>query len=246
MNKLPIASVAALVVLLTGCMGAQQRGMQGSAYVSTSRPAISMKAADLPLITGGEGNINLNWAGMAGGVPVRTWVAAYGKGNVQSPLAVVALAELPQGWYWDGDERRPFSVDNGVEVFNDVAYQAGTYIVDGKNDPFAELEGATDAARPVRWLARGFAARYNFNDTKIILEYREPLPENLAAEQSLSVGQTDQLRAFEERARKAFVVGPLPTDLGGIKPGYARNVLWQYMDQRFVGTVSKYEPLGVL
>lgn len=218
--------------------------MQGNAYVSTARPAISMKAVGMPLITGGEGNPNLNWTGVVGGLPVRMWVAVYGKGTVQSPLAVVALADAPTGWYWDSDGYRPFSVDKGVEIYNNVGYDACTYIVSGKQDPFAAVAGATDESKPSSWLARSFAARYNFNDTKVVMEYREPLPENLAGQQNLTNGQTDQLRAFEQRAHAAFAVAPLPENLADIKRGYAKNILWQYMDQRFLGTVSQYDVLS--
>ncbi len=90
---------------------------------------------------------------------------------------VAAQAEVPQGWHWDGIMRRPFSMNEAVEIFDGMGYQACTYIVDGSRDPFGALvAGKTPEGRPMRWLARGFAARYNFNSDKIIMEYREPLP----------------------------------------------------------------------
>ena len=63
--------VAALVLLMTGCNAAQQRGMLGSAYVSTTRPAISLEAKNMPLLTAGQGSVNLTWSGMMGGLPIR-------------------------------------------------------------------------------------------------------------------------------------------------------------------------------
>lgn len=233
--------MAALVLLMTGCNAAQQRGMLGSAYVSTTRPAISVEAKNMPLLTAGQGSTNLTWSGMMGGLPIRVWLAVYGTGDI-SPMAVVAQAEVPQGWYWDSIMRRPFSVDEGVEVFDGVGYQACTYIVDSSHDPFGALvAGKTTTGQPVRWLARGFAARYNFNDDKIIMEYREPLPAGIESLSVLPLGTADTLRAFEQRARETFSVGPVPSNLSQLRQGYAQGVQWQYMDENFLGTVSKYD-----
>ncbi|WP_374290453.1 DUF4851 domain-containing protein [Desulfovibrio desulfuricans] len=241
MNRVLFCFALSLVAMMAGCTGALQRGMQGNAYVSTARPAISMQAVNMPLLTGGEGKAKLDGAGMLGGLFLNSWVAVYGKGDPQSPMAIVAMAEVPRGWYWDSDGQRPFSVDRGVEVFNNDGYAACTYIADSKRDAFATLAGLNDEARPMRWLVRNFAARYNFNDTKVVMEYREPLPENLAGQETLTESMTDQLKAFEKRASAAFAVSPLPQSLAGIKPVYAKDVRWQYLDQRFWGTVSKYE-----
>ena len=241
MNKVLFCVTLCLVALMAACTGAQQRGMQGNAYVSTARPGISMQAANLPLITGGEATVNLDGAGVLGGLPLDAWLAVYGKGDTQSPLVIVAMAEVPRGWYWDSDGQRPFSVDKGVEVFNNVGYAASTYIVDSKNDPFASLVGLNNDSRSMRWLVRGFAARYNFNDTKIVMEYREPLPDNLAGQETLAESMTDQLKAFEQRADAAFTVAAVPQNITGITAGYAKNIRWQFLDHRFWGTVSKYE-----
>ena len=241
MNRVLLCVTLGLLALMAGCTGALQRGMQNTAYVSTARPAISVKAVNMPLLTGGETSISLDGAGVIGGLPLQAWVAVYGKGDPQSPLAIVGLAEVPRGWYWDSDGQRPFSVDKGVEIFNNDGFAASTYIVDSKRDAFSALAGLTDEAKPMRWLTRGFAARYNFNDTKVILEYREPLPENLAGQESLAESQTDQLRAFEQRASAAFAVASVSEHMTGITEGYAKNIRGQYLDHRFWGTASKYD-----
>ena len=235
MNRVLLCVTLGLLALMAGCTGALQRGMQNTAYVSTARPAISMKAVNMPLLTGGETSVSLDGAGVIGGLPLHAWVAVYGKGDPQSPLAIVGLAEVPRGWYWDSDGQRPFSVDKGVEIFNNDGFAASTYIVDSKKDAFSALAGLTDEAKPMRWLTRGFAARYNFNDTKVILEYREPLPE------SLTESQTDQLRAFEQRASAAFAVASVSEHMTGITEEYAKNIRGQYLDHRFWGTASKYD-----
>lgn len=241
MNRVLLCVTLGLLALMAGCTGALQRGMQNTAYVSTARPAISIKAVNMPLLTGGETSVSLDGAGVIGGLPLHAWVAVYGKGDPQSPMAIVGLAEVPRGWYWDSDGQRPFSVDKGVEIFNNDGFAASTYIVDSKRDAFSALAGLTDEAKPMRWLTRGFAARYNFNDTKVILEYREPLPENLAGQESLTESQTDQLRAFEQRASAAFAVASVSEYMTGITEGYAKNIRGQYLDHRFWGTASKYD-----
>jgi hypothetical protein len=241
MNRVLFCLSLCLIALMAGCTGAQQRGMQGNAYVSTARPVISMQAVNMPLITGGEGKVSLDGAGVMGGLPLNAWLAVYGKGDPQSPIAIVAMAEVPYGWYWDSDGQRPFSVDKGVEVFDNVGYAASTYIIDSKRDPFSAIAGLSDDSKPMRWLVRGFAARYNFNDTKAVMEYREPLPENLAGQETLTESMTDQLKAFEQRASAAFAVTSAPKNTNGITKSYVRGVRWQYFDQRFWGTVSKYE-----
>ena len=67
--------IAALVLMMVGCSAAQQRGMVGSAYVSTARPAIAVEAKNMPLLTAGRGSANLTRSSMAGGLPIRVWLA---------------------------------------------------------------------------------------------------------------------------------------------------------------------------
>lgn len=231
-----------LSFLLSACVAGTQRGIQENAYVSTARPAVTMKAKTFPLMAGGEGTCNLQWSGGLGGLPVRVWLAIYGSGNAHG-MAVVAQADVPYGWYWDDSSDRPFSVDNGVEVFDNISFHASTYIVESTRDPFASILGISKESTPIRWITRGFAARCNFNESKLIMEYRETLPEHLANAKELLIGQTDWLRSFEQRARDAFIVGSASEKRQGIERRYADNVLWRYMDQRFLGTVSRYEPL---
>ena len=231
--------------LALGCVQAERRGVLDGAYISTARPAISVRAAQLPLLGNGRWHIQLADTDMVGGLPVRVWLAVYGAGAPQGPLAIVAHAEVPQGWFWDGASRRPFSVDPGVELLGDVGFQASTAIVRGPRDPFAAFAGADadKSGQPAAWLVRQFAARANFDRDKIVLEYREPLPAELADQPTLEIPGTDLLRAFEQRAREAFVVGPAPADGQGAQAGTLPQVRWQDVDQNFLGTVSRQELL---
>lgn len=240
-----ICVMALLTTLLVGCNAALQRGMVGPVYVSTSRPAISLTAKDMPLIAGGQGQCNMTWTSVMGGLPVSVWLAAYGQGTPQSPLAIVAQAELPRSWYWNSDSTPPFSVDHATEIIGDTEFSASTFIVDSSRDPFSLLAGVQPDSPPMRWLVRSFTSRFNFNVDKVILEYREPLPGQMAFLDVLTIAQTDQLKSFEQRARNTFVVGHVPENLTGLADPYLKNILWQFMDQRFLGTVSQYDSFKV-
>ena len=235
----------AVFLLCAGCVAGQQRGMYGNAYISTARPAIKVAARDLPLITAGRGSAFLTNTSVVSGLPVNVWLALYGK-SPDGPFAVVAQAEVPHGWYWDSIMRRPFSINEGVELLGGMGFQACTFVIDNRFDPFvAQAWLGRDAKevtqRPARWLVRAFAARCNFDEDKIILEYREPLPADIHDISSLPFGQDDLVRDFEQRARQAFTVGTVPQDISGITIGYPYGIEWRYMRERFLGTASKYD-----
>ncbi|MDR1778076.1 MAG: DUF4851 domain-containing protein [Desulfovibrio sp.] len=237
---LRILAVLAGAAVLFGCAAGQQRGMNGAVYVSTARPAISLGVTGLPLLTAGEGATTLLSASMPTGAPTRVWLAVYGEASAQSPMAIVAHAELHPGWYWDSSMRRPFSVNEGVEVLGGLELQACTYTVDSARDPFSSLIQGLEES-PTRWIARGFAARTNFFVDKIILEYRERLPEDIASLTALPFGKGDFVKAFEQRARESFIVASAPSEILTLKRGYASSVRWRYMNEKFLGTASRYD-----
>ena len=87
-----------------------------------------------------------------------------------------------------------------------------------------------------------FANRFNFDSDKIVLEYREPLPEDITSITALPLGRADYIAAFEQRAREAFMVETAAVPAAGIMP--QRNIgalQWRYMDETFWGTVSRYD-----
>ena len=117
-----IASILCLVIMLAGCVAGQQRGLVGDTYVSSSQPALALKARDLPLMGSTMGASRLTSSGAMGGLLVDSWVTVYGKGDGASPLAIVAHGEVPDGWYWDGIMRHPFSINEGVETIGGVEF----------------------------------------------------------------------------------------------------------------------------
>lgn len=251
--------VPALLVLvlglLVGCQSAQQRGMAGSTYVSTSRPAVTMTARDIPLVTAGRGSGQLFRPNMTG-VRVYVRTAVYASAP-DKPMAVVAHAELPNDWWiWTTVLPRVGAIHESTEVIDGVAFTAFTYLVPRKNDPFGGLAGEStqtpedakdlpEQQVDAHWIARYFAARTNFNRDKLILEYREPAPAGLRDLSSLPYGTTDAIAAFEKRAREAFSLGVPSDDLGPVVDGYPRGVRWQYMSDSFLGDVMQLEPMDL-
>ncbi|MBQ3060094.1 MAG: DUF4851 domain-containing protein [Desulfovibrio sp.] len=233
--------ILVLLFCFGGCTAGLKRGMLDSAYVSSARPAIMLEARDMPLVTAGRGMADLMDTSVISGLPIHVWLAVYGKG-IEGPLAIVAQAQTPHGWYWDSIMRRPFSVNECVELLGGMAFQACTFILDSPYDPFiAQAWNEAVDERPVRWLVRAFAARCNFDEDKIILEYREPLPSYIASLESLPYGHADALRLFEQRARKAFAVSLPPQTIVSVRDGFPVGIEWRYMGERFLGTASKYE-----
>lgn len=242
---LTLTILASLPLFLGACADALQRGLLDQAYISTARPSITLQAKNMPLMTGGRGMASLEWSSMLGGLTVDVWLAVYGEGGL-APMAIVAQAQVPSGWYWDGIMRRPFSVDEGVEVFDGVGYQACTFIINPANDPFGSLvTGVKADGSPQKWMVRAYAARYNFNNDKIIMEYREPLPDGVESLTALPLGQGDLLLAFAQRARDTFSVSAGPKNPQGVTDPYANSIRWQYMGQGFLGTASKDEVFNI-
>ncbi len=240
-----IAAALLCCAFLAGCAasgGGQQRGLQNGAYASSARPSISLGAKSLPLLLGGEGRARLMRCGVIGGLPIRDWYAIYGVPG-KGPLAIVAHGELPVQWRWDGDMRRPFSINVGTEVFAGESFQAFTYAAETERDPFARLTNPQTLeqkdAVPQRWIVRAFATRCNFDLGKIIMEYREPLPDDIVSLTALPYGRADYVSRFEQRAREAFSVQTPLANTGNIEKRYVGDdVLWQYMNEVFWGTAS--------
>lgn len=237
--------ILATLASLSACVSVGQlRGMSGSAYVSTARPAFSLKASNLPFLVAADGNVSLWESGMAE-PGTRAWLSIWG--GEAGPLVMVAHAELPEGWYWDSNMSHPFSVNEGKEIVGNWEWQAFTYIDDNKRSPFALLAQSQGTKKydnhnevPNGWLVRAFASRHNFDRDKIILEYREKLPDEIKSLGYMPYGQADYVKSFEERARKAFVINDVPNPQPQIsRAGMSDKVQWRYLDGRFWGTASR-------
>ncbi len=237
----------ALAVGLTACVAGQQRGMDGAVYVSTSRPAVTVAVKDIPLVTAGRGTGMLSRPNRAAPVQVDMRTAVYAQGRDKA-MAVVAHAELPSPrWIWVTIHPRVGAIHCGQDMIGGQAFTAFTYLVPRAGDPYAGIAGepadGDEAAGTAWWLARYFAVGTNFNNDKIILEYREPAPEGLTSLDGIPYGMTETIAAFERRAREAFVLG-LPAEGVQARDGYPEGVRWRHMDDLFLGDVMEREPLG--
>lgn len=232
--------VGLLCALMTvGCTGLR-RGMVGDAYVSSAKPAFSVSVPTLPLRAAGSATSYVTTEDSLGGIGIDSWLAVYGGSKAGEAMAIVAQAEIPPAWYWDSNMYRTFSVNQGTAVFDGRLYQACTYIVDGATDAFTLLVPDADQST-VRWIARRFAARTDFNVNKITLEYREPLPQGFETLSNLPVGGNTFLDEFAERAEKAFTVSSANFDSNRIRATYIEGLRIRYLNTNFWGTMSRYD-----
>ena len=221
----------------------------GDTYVSSSQPALALKARDLPLMGSTMGASRLTSSGAMGGLIVDSWITVYGKGDGVSPLAIVAHGEVPDGWYWDGIMRHPFSIDEGVETIGGVGFQACTYVTSEKRDAFLPLEdpeGARILAQDGQPPAAGWracsptasistATRSCWNTASPCPRTSPPSPPCLWAAPTISP-------LLNSGPVKLFVVETSGIPAAGIMQQRGIGALqWRYMDETFWGTVSPYD-----
>lgn len=224
---------------LCSCATVQQRGMAGAQYVSTSNPTIAIGVSDeLPLLSGGSFDTKLTECGVLGGLSVNSWLATFGNQQL-GPLTVIAHAELPARWYWDAVSPHPFSVESGTETIGDLSFEAWTYVIKNRRNAFWMLSDKEDA-NAGRWIVRCFARRTDFDRGKLVLEYRERLPENIESLTSLPFGHGDFLKKFAERARSVFKLRDVVGLKSQIIPTKITGIRRQYLDEKFWGTASPY------
>lgn len=228
--------------MLSACAG-QQRGMAGAYLVSSSRPSIELSAPDLPLRTAGFTVASVTTGDSLSGVAVDTWLAVYGATTLAQPMAIVALSEAPTNYYWDTDLYPVFSVDHGAVSYDGQGFYASTFIVDGQRDAFVTLLPINEPSGQ-RFIARRFAQLSNFNNSKVTLEYREPLPADVGQITDLALYDRAYLDAFEGRAYKAFRV-MVPSSLSAHPTDkYLKDVQVRFLNANFLGTLSRLEMLA--
>ena len=201
MKTFRVHLLCALMLLLAAC-SPLRRGFDGNALVSPARPDVTMEAVGLPMLANGQIYPFMNTN--QGFQFPDTLLSVYGT-NAAAPMAIVVLSCVPNaGWNWDP---LSFSGPQGAEtpgvVFGDQEFFGTVRIVNGKSDPFSPL--VTQDAASLNWLAQRFAALEDFRQAKLILEYREPLPESLVGATSVPLYDPAVI-AFRERAAKAFTV----------------------------------------
>lgn len=206
MRVLRFAILTVAMLTFTACTPLM-RGFQQGELVSDSAPPITIQST-LPLLAKGQCSpfvqVDMNFANP------ETWLAVYGGETPTSPLAVAAYSVAPSRLQWDfaGVELVDSPVVGEV-AFGGQAFNSIFRVLNGNRDPFAPLVTADAAAANAQvWMVQRFVTLEDFRKTKIILEYRELLPESLADMASTPgiLLLRPEVRAFMQRAHAAFSV----------------------------------------
>ncbi|MEG2140605.1 MAG: DUF4851 domain-containing protein [Bilophila sp.] len=227
-----------LVLALVACTPLR-RGFEGSTLVSPAQPPLSV-TVDMPLLASGQIAPYL-YTDRGYQFP-DTLVAVYGT-NAASPLALSVLSVTPNNkWTWDpltfSSPDRPVSSN---VAFGGEAFAGSVHRINGAKDPFAPLFAADEGARgKLNWIAQRFACRMQFDQVKIILEYREPLSATLAATLGSSTEiplYNQEVQAFQARAAKVFAVQFAYTGPTVGQPPYIKSLNSRYLGA-FLGSMS--------
>lgn len=241
MKSIRLLLCSTLLLLVFACTPLR-RGFEGTTLISPAQPPLSVNV-DMPLLASGQIEPYL-YTDRGFQFP-ETLVAVYGT-NAASPMAISVLSVTPNNlWTWDplsfSTPDRPIS---STVAFGGENFDGSLHIINGEKDPFAQLFAADESARAkLNWIAQRYACRQQFDHVKIILEYREPLSETLAAAigglQDVPV-YNQEVQAFQARAAKVFGVqfayaGPTVARAPYIKSLNARTL------GTFLGSMSAKE-----
>ncbi len=212
------------------------RGFEGSSVVSPARPDVTVGVKAMPMLSHGRISPFLNTD--QGYQFPEAFVSVYGT-DAASPMAIVTLAIVPNNaWEWDPlTFSGPLAQETLGATFGEQAFYGNVRIVNGAEDAFSPLFADKEQWASLRWLAQRFAILEDFSRAKIILEYREPLPESLAAVVGQLPVYSDEVQAFRERAIKAFEVrfgGAVSPDAAA---PYIKTLNERYMG-KFLGSMS--------
>ncbi|MBO4335958.1 MAG: DUF4851 domain-containing protein [Desulfovibrio sp.] len=241
----PLFCLLFLLVQLLGCQGqSQMRGLVHDQYISTSRPQIAV-GSTLPLLGCEKRTFKLEGMGSMGGLSIDTWISVYG--SAQGPMAIVAHADLPRGWKWDANLSQPFNVHEDRLYLGEIPFFAQTFLsLPGKN-PFVadETDQGQTAKQAPLWIIRSYSQRFNDDTSKIILEYRERLPEGVHSLSSLPYGQSDLLKDFARRAEQSFRLSSKPATVQNVRFQPIPCLRSRYLDEHFFGTATPVESLRI-
>ena len=203
------AALAALF-MLSGCAGsALHRGMDAAsgAFVSTAQPVVSVQPAEgFAPVASGKTLCRVPYENsLSSGILTEVWYSLSKKEGAQ--LAVI-LAECPADWEWSlgtlGTEFQhlPVLYELNGDGVNDATVRA--YVRPAGRDPW-------QAAFADGWQGDTLLARYEWGTSsspvKLIVEYREPAPEELGE----GILQARAVNPFLKRAQAAFALSGVQT-----------------------------------
>lgn len=231
--------ITLFISLILSCTKAQQRGLNGSNYVSSTRPALEIIVKDLAVQGSNLENLKLDGMGVVGGLGLKTYLTLYGE--KEGPKVIVAHADLPLGWEWDANLEHSLAVDKRVQTIGGIPFLAQTFLSILHKDAFSDeatTQAFKDQGRDDRFIIRSFSARFNNNTSKIIIEYREKLPQGIESLKSLPLGYDHLLKDFAERAEKAFSIRPPQLTEATITRKPLPLMRLRYLDEFFFGSAS--------
>ncbi len=236
------ASIAACCLFLLGC-SSLVRGFSENGFVSNGYPPVTISCT-LPLITYGQ-NSPLIMTDVGYRSP-QAWLAVYGNAKDPSaPMAIIAYGETPSGFQWDpAGSSYPDMPVTSQALFGGQEFSGTVRIVSAQKDPFAPLfyppEVLKEKGRSILWLAQRYCCEsLNFWETKIVLEYREPLPDWVTPgiDPSLMIG-TPKMTAFIKRAQEAFILAFAEPQFSSARAPYLHGGLQGRYIGPFLGSMS--------
>ena len=236
MKKSMLLSV--LVCFLCACTPLY-RGFEGGTMLSPSRPQVAISVPDLPVLA--EGQISPYVYTDRGFQFPETFLGVYGT-KADAPLVITAMSFVPsERWEWDtADFSTPLAQKTDGALFGGQAFAGNIrFVHEAQEDPFAPLVATPEQVTRLHWLAQRFVLRTYFNQCKIILEYREPIPASLAGNETVPL-YSPEVQAFIERARQAFQVSfDTKVQLSAQAP-YLKSLNARYLGS-FLGTMFMKE-----
>ena len=246
LHHLKAALAATCCLLVLGC-SPLIRGFTQDGFVSNGYPSVSISCT-LPLITSGQSSPLIMTD--VGYRSPQAWVAVYGSARDPSaPMAIIAYGETPKGFQWDpAGSSYPDMPVTSQALFGEREFSGTVRIVSAQKDPFSPLfyplETIKEKGKEILWLAQRYCLEsLNFWETKIVLEYREPLPKWVTpgVDPSLMMG-TPEMAAFLQRAQEAFTLAFEEPQARSAKAPYLHGLQGRYLGA-FLGSMSPRDVL---
>lgn len=228
-----------MVVAISACTPFY-RGFEGSTLVSPARPDVSVSVVDMPMLAHGQIAPFLNTD--QGYQFPETLVLRIRNGRrVSRSHCGPFLCAQQQLGEWTRCPSAAMAQQNMGTVFGGESFYGSVRIVNGAKDPFAPLFAPEDQWASLDWLVQRFACLNDFRRSKLILEYREPLPASLKGVSEVPV-YNEAVQAFRERGGPRCSTSsrgaPMPKD----EAPYIKTLNARYMGN-FLGSMSVKEPL---
>lgn len=216
MTKILFAISLVIFVCVSACLAVkapQIRGLgqdpaSGGMLASNGLPAVAVKPADgMRLVAAGRVDVPVTRAGMFGGIPsAPSWYALHADKNGAQLAAI--LAEAPQGLRWPinstfNEHRGSPSLREGEQTHDGMQLTTWTFVRQADDDPWMPVYREKGQGWEGALLVRQYAWWGVNENAKLMIEYREPLPEDVL----LPLADDPASRsAFEQRADAAFTL----------------------------------------